>query len=151
MSGLQYTVGRISELSNKVAAGEPGVGRFIQGAQNWVGAKAQTDQDAAELDTMGKAYANILNRSLLQEKGVITDADRQFAIAAIPSIWDTLERRQRKMLTFKNMSELMMWGEEQLAQGKLDVPAFRQKLQAMQQQANNPQGQTGGGRLVPIQ
>jgi hypothetical protein len=100
---------------------------------------------------MGKAYANILNRSLLQEKGVITDADRQFAIAAIPSIWDTLERRQRKMLTFKNMSELMMWGEQQLAAGKLDVNVFRQKLQTMQQQANSPQGQTGGGRLVPIQ
>lgn len=148
MSGLKTTVDRIDTLAKKVPAPEPGIDRLTTGGMNWVGAMLQTNPDAAELENKSKAYANILNRSLLAERGVITDADRQFAIQSIPSIWDTKEMRQRKMASFKGMTDLLMWGEEQLANGKLDIQTFRQRLDNLQavmgggtQQGGNPQAE----------
>lgn len=150
LGGLKVTVDRIGELANIVPAGQPGIGRFTQGGVNWYKSLTQQDQNAAELDNKSKAYANILNRSLLAERGVITDRDRQFAIDAIPTIWDTLEARRRKMVTFKGMTDILLWGEEQLSQGRLDPSEFRRQLDAIQSSMGQAAAPQGAGRLIPV-
>lgn len=142
MSGLKAIVDRLDVLSTQIPAGAPGIGRFGQGAINWLQGEMQTDPNIAEFESKRKAYANILNRSLLAEKGVITDRDREYAVGAIPSIWDTAQVRALKMAQFKGMTELLFWGEQQLAQGRLDIPSFQQRLINLQSAMNqaNPIG-----------
>ncbi len=136
MSGTTALVDKIAELSAKLPAGE-WLGRFVEGGKLKVGALSQSNPDAAQLEQLRESYSNILNRSLLAEKGVLTDQDRKFASDAIPSLFDTKEMRQRKVFMFKTLNNILLNGEQALAAGKFDPQAFRKAMNNMNGGATN--------------
>ena len=153
-AGTEAIVGQIADLSQRVNTLRPGAGRFIGGAMKHAGAFAQTDLDAADLKNMRDAYSTSLSRSVLAERGVLTDQDRKVATSAIPDLMDSKEMAQRKIARLKSLTGLQIWAEEQLASGaQFNMEEFRQKWRLISKP--NIEGSTepkGGpqGRLVPL-
>ncbi len=113
---------------DKLPSGE-GLKRFIVGGKLRVEALAQSNPDAAELLTLRQSYATNLSRSILSERGVLTEQDRAYAINAIPALEDTAEMRKRKLGQMRRMTNIMAKGEEDLAAGRpLDAKTFRRDL-----------------------
>lgn len=156
IASTETIIGDIEALSNRVntsAASDP-VGRILGGARKVAGAWLQTDTDTADLTRLRDSFSLALARSILSERGVLTNQDRDYATKTIPGPWDSKELAQRSLFRLKSLTALQRAAEEALARGEpFDVEEFRRRWRAIaspteQQSQQQPQRP---GRLVPVQ
>jgi len=121
----------IALLSKRINTSKGGTGRFVQGATNLVGSVLQTNTDAADLQTLRDSYSLALSRSILSERGVLTNQDRSYATNAIPGLWDAAPLAERKIERMKRLNALQREAEEALAAGKpFNESDFRKRWRA---------------------
>jgi len=142
IASTEQIIGDLEALSSRIntaTANKPGA-RLKQGTQKTVGSWLQTDTDAADLNKLRDSFSLALARSLLAERGVLTNQDRAYATNTFPSVWDTRELAQRSLMRLKTLTALQRSAEEALAAGQpFDVEAFRTVWRQMAGAAQNPQ------------
>jgi len=145
VAGTEQFIEDAALLSTKINTAKGGIGRFTQGAQTAAGAALQTNTDAADLNNLRDSYSLALARSILAERGVLTNQDRQYATNTFPSIWDTRAVADRKLFRMRSLAALQREGEQALASDQpFDVESYRRRWRRLTEpEGATPSGQSG--------
>src|SRR3990167_4145680 len=79
VAATEQIIEDVKILSQRLNTAKGGAGRFVQGAGNLAGSLLQTNTDAADLTGLRDSYSLSLARSILSERGVLTNQDRSYA------------------------------------------------------------------------
>lgn len=104
LNDIQAAEGLVDQLERDVAAVGlgTGVGRFVEGAKDFLGAKLQTNPEAAAFEQSRGALATLLIRAI-GEKGTLAEGDVKRAVNLVPRITDNQETAARKLAALRGI------------------------------------------------
>jgi hypothetical protein len=102
MVPVYQTLNRIEELATRLNK-EAGIDATIGGFENWLGAQANLNPDAAELLSLREAYAAQFSKLGGEGSSRLSDQDVNRALSGIPNLFMSEDRTQALLRFARNM------------------------------------------------
>lgn len=133
LQSAQFTLDTANQLLAQIPPPNPGlISRGLAFAQQEYAARAQTNPALASYEKLRKAYATQLSRSVLAEKGTLTDMDRQVVTENFADPLDVQEVRDMKQQTLGKFIRLIDKYEAAIQSGKpISDDDFRREFDAI--------------------
>lgn len=125
INDIQAAEGLVDQLESNVAAVGlgSGLGRYVEGAKDFIGAKLQTNPEAAAFEQTRGALATLLIRAI-GEKGTLAEGDVKRAVDLIPRITDNQETAAFKLQALRDIftqRKTTLLDTAQRAEGSTDL------------------------------